>query len=127
MKKIVFSMMVALATTLVFVSCNNKEPLTDAELTDIIITNATYVGTEGTDAVKLQISAGVYTLSYDDLGVFSSGGWAVVGGQMTFQGTVDPTAEVMGTLYPSGAGEIIKDGKELKLTFGTLVFNLKKK
>jgi len=118
MKKIVFPMIVALVATFAFVSCT-PEPKTDAELTDIIIKNATYVGMEGTDAATLQINSMLFTLSYDELGVFSQGTWGVFNGQMDLTG--------IGEGNPSGTGAILKDGKELELTFGTLVFKLKVK
>ena len=128
MKKLVFPIVVALVATFALVSCG-ETPLTDEELKVNIKSNVTYTGTEGVGVAAmnatLQISAMNYTLSYDELGVFSAGIWDVLSGGMILTGGPDPT--VPGTNYPSGIGVITKKGNELELSFGTLVFKLKKK
>jgi hypothetical protein len=126
MKKFVFPMLVAMVAAFTFVSCGEKE-LTADELVTKLLSNGIYIGTDNAaDAATLTfIGPAVattigYALVYDELGSFSEG-TCVVGedGTIAFAG-IDGES-------PNGTGTYSKGGDALELTFGAIVFNLKKK
>jgi hypothetical protein len=123
MKKLFFGLVVAMAT-LSFTACDKTDKLTDEQLKQNILSNATYVGLEASDAVTLTFNSAEYILSYDELGVYSKGTWVVSQGGLILTGV---GLDEDGSPYNNLTGTIAKEGKELTLQSGTLTFSVKKK
>ncbi len=118
MKKFIYVMFVALMATVSFTSCDETEEMTDTELYAAILSNAAYSGADADeDVATLVFTQSSYILTYTEYGVFSTGTWDVVEGELVL--TSSDTSE-----YPSATGEIASEGDDLTITAGTVVFTM---
>lgn len=126
MKKIAFSLVLVLATAMVFTSCNNK----DNTLRDNIVKNLTYSGTDNDKSNWVaQFTATTFTATCDELKItMVSDNWSVTENTDGKTGSI----RITGVKYKDGtaladiSGTIAKNGDEIVLKQNKLTITLKK-
>ena len=126
MKKIAFSLVLVLATAMVFTSCNNK----DNTLRDNIVKNLTYSGTDNDKSNWVaQFTATTFTATCDELKItMVSDNWSVTEKTDGTTGSI----RITGVKYKDGtaladiSGTIAKNGDEIVLNQNKLTITLKK-
>ena len=126
MKKIAFSLVLVLATAMVFTSCNNK----DNTLRDNIVKNLTYSGTDNDKSNWVaQFTATTFTATCDELKItMVSDNWSVTENTDGKTGSI----RITGVKYKDGtaladiSGTIAKNGDEIVLKQNNLTITLTK-
>ena len=126
MKKIAFSLVLVLATAMVFTSCNNK----DNTLRDNIVKNLTYSGTDNENSNWVaHFTATTFNATCDELKItMVSDNWSVTENTDGKTGSI----RITGVKYKDGtaladiSGTIAKNGDEIVLNQNKLTITLKK-
>jgi|GEM_PF-756755 lipoprotein len=127
MKKIAFSLVLVLATAMVFTSCNNK----DNTLRDNIVKNLTYSGTDNDKSNWVaQFTATTFTATCSELKiVMVSNNWSVTENTGGKTGSITITGvknSDNGKALADISGTIAKNGDEIVLKQNNLTITLTK-